>query len=699
MAKKQRKLATSVVLSAGVILLILNLLLACCVGVIVQSELNSKQDEYMERTLVDAARLTDEFVKKYTGVVSAAAASGQLTAVTRNTEPYYPISLAPEFPAVLDMFSTLMNEYPDILGIGFGSVSEGIAYNQAGTCLNVQLKDRPYYSVVQTRQPMVTEPYIDASTNQMCISIAAPIMEAGNSCGILIMDLKMDRISDFLSHMSFGETGRCIVLSRDDVILGYSDTSMLGKNFSELSPGGKILEELKNPTGKVIEYTIGKGKRIGVVGTTQSEGWKVVCGMDMAEHDSQLRQVIVTLSTLLLAATVVSVLFQRWLIEKKLRPIGEINAALKQMSEGSLHITIAHHGTDEMGQIADSVRSCADTLSTYVKEIGRAMELLAQGDLTVRSRVKFIGDFEPIQKSIGMFINKMVELMGGISQASEQVSAGSGQVSDGAQALAQGATEQASSVQELAATITEISDTVSNNAKVAMDANEGAIQLNSDIAESGKKMQTTLSYMNEIRDTSNEISKIIKTVEDIAFQTNILALNAAVEAARAGSAGKGFAVVADEVRNLAAKSAEASKSTAALIEASLAAVEKGTASMEETSRFVEGVVEKADEIVHSFQTIASSSETQSGAIQQVTVGIDQISSVVQTNSATAEQSAAASEQLSGQAQLLKNMIGQFSMPDDDRALETQAPVAEPAPEQYGDGPDMDWERYEVTQLN
>ena len=316
---------------------------------------------------------------------------------------------------------------------------------------------------------------------------------------------------------------------------------------------------------------------------------------------------------------------------------------------------------DELGQLGEALNTSVKNLKLYITDISDVLDGIAQGDLGKESSITYIGDFVQIQTAIGTISEQLNHTLSQIHASANQVDSGANQVAVGAQSLAQGATEQASEVDNLLQMVERITEQINNNAETAASTNKEAEIVGGSITVCNDQMREMAEAMDQINACSSEISKIIKTIEDIAFQTNILALNAAVEAARAGSAGKGFAVVADEVRNLAAKSADAAKDTTALIEKTLRVVENGSVLTGKTQESLNSVVAGAENVTEDIRKITAASKEQELAINRIKDGITQISTVVQSNSATSEESAAASEELASQAQLLKRLIGSFRL--------------------------------------
>ena len=366
------------------------------------------------------------------------------------------------------------------------------------------------------------------------------------------------------------------------------------------------------------------------------------------------------------AALVITLFLSTYLTRSITRPLSELEKSADKIVGGQFDISVTYQSKDEMGQLAKAFKNMTVILEAVITDASRLLSEMANGNFDVHTRAedRYVGEFQSLLLSMRKLNRDLSSTLGQINQSADQVSSGAGQVSNGAQALAQGATEQAASVEELAATITNISHQVKETADNAMEARHQANTAGDEVGECNTQMKDMMVAMEEITRTSNEIGKIIKTIEDIAFQTNILALNAAVEAARAGEAGKGFAVVAEEVRSLASKSSVASKNTAELIESSIEAVARGTKIANSTAESLMRVVEQVRSASAKVDAIANAAEEQSGAIEQVTLGVDQISSVVQTNSATAEESAAASQELSEQAATLKNLVSKFSLQEE-----------------------------------
>ncbi|MBE7007572.1 MAG: methyl-accepting chemotaxis protein [Ruminococcaceae bacterium] len=389
-------------------------------------------------------------------------------------------------------------------------------------------------------------------------------------------------------------------------------------------------------------------------------------GSNSEAADRQFRNVaLIAVAIGILGAVGIAVYLVLFTRRRVSEPLNNAELFAREMLAGQLDSTSVTYqfADDEVGEFVGVLKQAKGGMNAVVGDASRILAAMARGDFTERPRVDYPGVFREIHNNLDKIESDLGMTIQTMNASSADVLTGSTQMAEGSQSLAEGTTRQASAIEEISATIQDVSTQISATADNAAQAGRLSEQTQEKVNSQDAEIQNMVAAMNEISDTSKEIEKIIKTIEDIAFQTNILALNAAVEAARAGEAGKGFAVVADEVRNLATKSQEAAKSTSALINASIAAVGKGSEIATATAESMKEVKDMSAQTAKIIVDIAQASQEQSESIKQITAGVDQISQVIQTNAATAEETSALCSSLSGQSKNLQDQVARFKVSD------------------------------------
>ena len=578
---------------------------------------------------------------------------------------------SPLFKEVLaEMTDAANNQEAGLQSVWFGGVknSQLVASDGSYSDASFVISDRPWFKQVEAAEPgevILTGAYSDYTTGSLVVTAAVGVYKGNSMIGVIGMDIMLDTLMEDLSSLAIGNSGYLTIFDSDGNVLYHPNSELALTNVSEMGYSTDMYNALSaRQAVSTMEYKVNGETHYGSVINSGKTGWQILGCMPAKEYNSDIYALQATTIIGFLICAIILALVAILISNRIVRPVKKLSVTVGKLAEGNLDVEVDTTTRDEIGLLAKDVSHLVERLKTYIlyiQEVSSVLDEVGHGNLVFELQQDYVGEFASLKTALDGIQRNLSHTMYRIVDSAAQVDAGTEQIASAAQALAQGATEQASTVEELSATIHELSRHSVQESERAMKLSHGVSTLGEQLSKSNQQMQQLRTAMEEISTQSVQIEKIIKTIEDIAFQTNILALNAAVEAARAGAAGKGFAVVADEVRNLASKSSEAAKSITGLIRGSMEAVSKGSELANETANSVGKVSTDVVRVVEAVEQFSVRYQEQTNSLEQVSEGVGQISAVVQTNSATAEESAAASEELSAQARLVKDLTDQFTM--------------------------------------
>ena len=592
--------------------------------------------------------------------------------------------LRPALKAVLDDNSAQFEVY---MGFTDGSALAASGYQFDYSWWTSYERGWYTQALTDTSRAHITAPYVDAQTNELCITIAHAVTKNGRLLGVVGADIYVSDLQSITVRAASEYGGYGFLLSKEGDILIHPESDYAPNEKGDFKNLGTIMGGTYSELWKKISaaddmYKFKDANGLAKYYNTEeitSSGWH----MATVVPSKTVTQPMVTLVIITIPIVIGILLIAAFIIFRIIKvsismPLISLSAFMnKAGSTGDIVLSDADKDVigkfavseDELGQ---AIRGSASFVQ-HVTSIASQLECISTGDLTVD--VEVLSDADTLGSSLRRMRDSLNNMFTEINTSASQVSTGSKQVADGAQALAQGATEQAASIQELSSSIAEIAERTKANVATADKTSKLSGTIKDNAEKGSRQMDEMITAVKEINDASNSISKIIKTIDDIAFQTNILALNAAVEAARAGQHGKGFAVVAEEVRNLASKSAEAAKDTGHMIQNSMEKAELGSRIAGETAASLNEIVSGINESTQLIVEITKMSEEQSLGISHINTGIDQVAQVVQQNSATAQESAAASQEMSGQSDMLQQLIAQFRLKDGEGSFRGLPPSA------------------------
>ena len=652
----------------GSVIIVLLLIATVAIGMVGWLSITSKRTELTEESNAVANQLTG-FLQQYTKNVEQLAVNPEIQSVMEHTAPGDDISQTAKIDTVIDNLAKIAaTDSENVMAVWISDLDASSFIQSDGLTSEEgwDITGRGWYRCIETKQTILTEPYVDSSTGKLVLSAAAPVIDeaSGTVLGAVGMDISLDHMTKIMSEYKIGSNGYILLLSENGTYLYHPQNDLIQKNIKDSDISQNVTDAIASKQDAFLRYQADGVAKYGFLQRAGNTGYVVLSSLPLTEYYSILIVMVLALIVLFAVGIFMIAIRIRKSAARLTRPILELNKTAQQLASGDLDVELQITSENEIGELGVSIQKTVNRLKEYIVYIDETAEVLAQianGKLSIELKNDYAGEFQKIKHALFHISDSRNEVMTGIHESSERVSIGATELATASQALADGAQAQASSVEQLTTATNAVADQVETSRTKADVSAKATAQAADMIVQNQENMKQMMIAMHNIHETSQKVVSIIQTIEEIASQTNLLSLNASIEAARAGDAGKGFAVVADEIGKLALESSKAANTTKELIEISMEEINKGNSIAEGAVNSLKESVSAVDRVNEMIQETAENAATQAESMEQLRAGIREISHGIQDNSAASQETSATSEELASQAERLNQMLQRFEL--------------------------------------
>lgn len=666
---KKRRIAQEIMFQVGRSTLLVFLVVAVVAVFMVRASLMDATETELTLESEAAANQLADFFDPYVRMAKGLAVNPQIQELLKTTGAGQSLLDSELYPTVFDNMLNIANTDQDNIMAAWVADLDANMLTQSDQFTSEEDFDfmqRAWSSCVDTKEVVMTEPYVDASTGTLILSAAAPVLDpqTGEAIGAAGFDISLANVDDMMEGYQIGKKGYVTLFSANGMVIYDPHKELVEKDVSEVGMSDNVVKAISEGKEQFLKYTASKESKYGYVATVGNTGYMVVSSLPFSEYFGKLIGLIAALVVVFVIGIILVVLSIRKTAASLTKPILELNHTAQQLAAGDLDVELTVESGDEIGELGQSIGDTVSRLKeyiTYIDEISAVLGDFADGKLVVNLKNDYVGEFQKLKDALLHISASMGSVMENIADSASQVAGGADELAHAALGLAEGASTQAAAVEELVATTGTVVEQVQESRAGAERSAQETEQVTIMMEKSQKQMNQMMEAMTNIKNTSHRVVGIIQTIEEIADQTNLLSLNASIEAARAGEAGKGFAVVASEIGKLAEESSKAANNTRDLIGISLEEVEKGNEIAEMVVESLQETVKAVDRVNDLIKNTAENAIDQAQSMEQIRMGIEEISGGIQDNSATAEESSATSEQLAAQSAMLNDMVRQFQI--------------------------------------